>query len=422
MRAARGLALISAALAFGACKGKGTPAGEGGEAAAGSAASGKRSKPAGDWRPSCQRTLAGLGEVAPEQRARAILEGCPVCDPGPLLLEREGMQRTAEYSVELDAAVQRCGGYCTKLARTDFLRMIQHQLDTKEPSARPWRQLAEACPAELGWRESSRGFTGATWFLLERTAKIAGAELAAPLAAATSASFPLPPVAPEGRGLGLPAPAGGPRALPGRLVITVLAEGAMVGRLPWARLAAAGVIVDGEYPGAAAKDGELIAALAAAEVMLQEAAVVASGSGESGAALDASSITLAAPVALPARRLVEILRQIKRPARLAVRAPTGLPEYALAMTLPPSLIAAPIAGAAELALDDTAELTAASARRAPVTLRLAAESTVAELAAALATLGAAPQVALLAPAPNPTPTPSATPPATSSATPSAAKP
>lgn len=407
-RSARGLALISAALALGACKDKD--------------ASGTRTKPAGDWRPSCERALAGLDEVAPELRAKAILEGCPVCDPGPLLLEREGLKRTAEYTPELDAAVQRCGGYCTKLARTDFLRMIQHQLDTKEPSARPWRQLAEACPAELGWRDASRGFAGATWFLLERTAKIAGAELAAPMAAAANASFPLPPVAPEGRGVGLPSPASGARALPGRLVLTVLAEGAMVGRLPWARLAAAGVIVDGDYPGAAAKDDELVAALAAAEVTLQEAAVVASGVGGAAgaAALDASSITLAAPVALPARRLVEILRQIKRPARLAVRAPTGLPEYALAMTLPPSLVAAPIAGAAELALDDTAALTAASGKSAPITLRLAAESTVDELAAALATLGAAPTVALLTPAPNPTPTPP--PPSPSPAAPSAAKP
>lgn len=391
LRSARAvLALASAALALGACKGKPT-------------------KPAGDWRPSCERTLAGLAKVAPELRAKAILEGCPVCDPGPLLLEREGLKRTAEYTVELDAAVQACGGYCTKLARTDFLRMIQHQLDTKEPSARPWRQLAEACPAELGWRENSRGFTGATWFLLERTAKLAGAELAAQLAAAGEhASFPLPPVAPEGRGLGLPAPPSGPRALPGRLVITALAEGAMVGRLPWARLAAAGVIVDGEYPGATAKDGELVAALAAAEVALQEAAVVASGGA--GAAFDASSITLAAPVALPARRLVEILRQIKRPARLAVRAPTGLPEYALAMTLPPALVAEPIAGAAELSISDLAALTAAAGQSAPLTLRLAAETTVDELATALAKLGAAPdgarKVALLAPAPNPTPTPS----------------
>jgi hypothetical protein len=364
--------LVALALALGACKGERQAEPSGGSPETGdgeAAAPGERTaKAVGDWKPSCEKTLAGLAALAPERRAEAILAGCPVCETAPILLPREGMKRTATYLSELDAAVQSCGGFCGKLARTDFLRLMQHQLDAREPSARPWRKLAEACPAELGWRDNSRGFVGATWFLLERVARTAGPELAAQLAAA-KAPIPLPAVAAEGKGLALPAPAGGARVVPGRLVVTVLAEGVMVGRLPWARLAAAGVIVDGDYPGPTMKDDEGVAALAAAEVALQEAAVVVVEAA-------GAPVTILAPRALPARRVAEVLRRLGRPARLAVQAPTKLPEYELVMALPATLAATPAEGAAQ-----------------PLTV--GAEATVDELAAQLAKLAAVPAVALV---------------------------
>ncbi len=358
------------------------------------------------WAASCDAALRKLPALEPQQRVAAIVAGCPVCEMAPILVERRDLKRSATYLQELDAAVQSCGGFCQKLARTDFLRLVQHQSDARAVSAKPWRQLAEQCQLELGWRPESRGFLGATWFLLERIAAAAGPRLGEAFGLAEGAPFPLPAVAAEGRGLGLPdAPAAARLVQPGRLVVSALAEGAMVGRLPWAKLTSGGVQVDGDYPGPRA--AELGAALRAAEAALAVAPIAPeppsakSAAAASSAAPATAPVTLIAPLGLPALRLAEVVRQLGRPARLAVLPASSLPEYQPPMALPALLIASPAAGATRLALADSAALSAWSSaalagKAAPIALAVGAEATVEELAAALAALHAAPSIALVA--------------------------
>lgn len=370
--------------------------------------------PAVAWTASCGPALQGLANVPAAQRVAAVLAACPVCAAGPLLRDRRGLQRTPTYLTEVGAAMEACGGFCNRLAGNDFLRGLQHQADEDEVSSRPWRALAEACPVELGERESSRNFIGATWFLLERIAIAAGRELAAPLAAA--APFPLPAVSERGRGLLLPPapvppPSGGRvvLVLPGRLAVTVLGEITLVGRLPWGRLTAAGVEVDGDYPGERAEeqpdgktDGKpdgLTAALAAQQLL----------ASLRGGPADDAPVTLLAPLGLPAQRVADVLRRLDRPARLAVLPASTLPEYEPPMALPPKLHRPDgEATDAQLALGDEEGLAAAAKLLAGDKLTLVAgkDDTVAQLALALAHLPGGVAVQLVAAPPvatNPPP-------------------
>lgn len=395
--------------------------------------------------PACASALSSLVQTAPEQRAARLLTACQPCGAEPILIERRGLRRTTTYFAQLDAAIAACGGFCTKAARTDFLRSVQAQLDDGEPSARPWRALAEACPAELGWRDASRGFVGATWFVLERVALAAGRELPGPLAAAKGAPFPLPAVAAEGRGLQLPSIASVPFALqvPGRIAVTVLAAEVMVGRLPWATMTAAGVQVDGQYPGVPAT--RLPNAIAAAEAAMIAGTMVPSEPPASPPAAAPSSgpprtapvsapssmdppsptatredlgspplpgaspsppppavISIAAPHGLPARRVAEVIAELARPARLLVLPASTLPEYQPPMVLPPVLIKTPPSGAPQISISDAAAV-AATAKQLDdhqvwgVALALEEDSTVEQLAAALAQLHSAVGVALVVP-------------------------
>jgi hypothetical protein len=379
------LAMMTAAVG---CRGEGDKAGARRAAAA--------------WQATCGPALARLRSLPPEQRAGAVLDACPVCELGPIRIDRRGLKRGPTYLPELEAAMHSCGGFCSQVARKDFMRGIHHQADEGRSSPRPWRKLAEDCPVELGARDDSRNFVGATWFLLERIARAAGRELPAQLGEA--APFPLPAVAEGGRGPllpSVPAALAAPLVVPGRLAVTVLAEQAMVGRLPWARLAAAGIAVDGDYPGQRAD--QLAPALAEARRLL--------ASLPDGPAADLP-ITLAAPAGLPARRLAEVLGQLGAPARLAVAPDSALPEYAPPMALPQRLVGGEAAAAAPAASsavtlvvgDSTAAATAAATlATAAVQLQLGADTTVAQVVELLARLPAGVVVRLAAPPPGSAP-------------------
>lgn len=461
-----------------ACKDRSAPPAASAGDAAPAVASGDGARPLSA---ACASALSGLGILAAGDRVAELVRACAPCDTAPILLERRGMKRTISYLADLDAAVAACGGFCTKRARTEFGRHVQAQLDSGEPSARPWRELAAACPEALGWREDSRGYLGATWFLLERIARAAEREQPGPRSVAEKAPFPLPAVASEGRGLELPSAPSAREAmkLPGRLVITVLAADVLVGRLPWAALSRSGVAVDGAYPGVslAQSQGTLRGALETAEAQLASAPIApqlqalpsaappvvspatsasapartsagrspstpagpspstpAGPSGSASATPSATSSTtsstasstssstasgappsatvedpshlaappashgavelplpsLAAPYGLPARRLVEVLTQLGRPARLLVQPPSPLPEYAPPQALAPILTTAGLANARPLALADTAALDAIAADpqgpAVPLVLQLGAETTVEEVALAAAKL------------------------------------
>jgi hypothetical protein len=366
----------------------------------------------------CGGVLSSLGTVSPERRVARLLEACQPCQVGPLLVDRRGMKRTLTYMAELDSGVQACGGFCTQQARTDFLRALQAQLDDGEPSARPWRELAQACPAELGWREETRGFVGASWFLLERLARAAGGEMGGRLATATTAPFPLPAVAAEGRGLELPSVpfAQVPLLVPGRLVITVLAADLMVGRMPWGAVTATGVVVDGEYPGLRAD--KLPEAIAVAEAVLTTARVAPQASATAPSAMVAAPgataaagaapsrpppvpvLSIAAPRELPAARVAQLLGQLGRPARLLVEPASSLPEYQPPMALPPVLLHTAPNDLLRVSIADAAAMTAAVQQLRDrkvfvVTLLLEADTTVEQLAAALTQLHTASSIALV---------------------------
>lgn len=445
-----------------ACKARSAPPAASAGDAAPAVASGDGARPLSA---ACASALSGLGVLAAGDRVAELVRACAPCDTAPILLERRGMKRTISYLADLNAAVAACGGFCTKRARTEFGRHVQAQLDSGEPSARPWRELAAACPEALGWREDSRGYVGATWFLLERIAQAAEREQPGPRSVAEKAPFPLPAVASEGRGLELPSAPSAREAmkLPGRLVITVLAADVLVGRLPWAALSRSGVAVDGAYPGVslAQSQGTLRGALETAEAQLASAPIApqlqalpsaappvvspATSAGASagtsagpspspspGASAKPSTTTsttstttsttasgappsatvedlphlaappashgavevplpsLAAPYGLPARRLVEVLTQLGRPARLLVQPPSPLPEYAPPQALAPILTTVGLANARPLALADTAALDDAAADpqgpAVPLVLQLGAETTVEEVALAVAKL------------------------------------
>ncbi|MBK7536525.1 MAG: hypothetical protein IPI49_14375 [Myxococcales bacterium] len=270
----------------------------------------------GAWAAACGAALRSLGELAPQDRPARLLRECAACDLGRLAAARFDGSHAASWLAELDDAIESCGGYCTPAARKDFLQRARHQLDLGEHSARPWRSLGQACPVALGVRPDTRAYLGATWFALHRVAQ----DMARSSPSATDperwahATFPLPALAPEGQGLQLPTisadvdrtPRAPRLALPSRLAVTVLADRELVTRLPWARMADGGIDVDGAYPGAPASD--LAAAVAHASL--------------------AEPVTLLAPSALLASRLLDVLTRMDRPARLAVEGPTLVADYA----------------------------------------------------------------------------------------------
>ncbi|MEZ4363332.1 MAG: hypothetical protein R3B48_24365 [Kofleriaceae bacterium] len=354
--------------------------------------------PPPSWRITCPAALATLSSRPTHERAAAILRACEACPLRPLLRDRVVAARTAGWVAEIDAAIEACSGYCSPQARQQFLRHLQHQRDTEEPSATPWRELGAACPAELGWTPETQGFLGATWFALEHVARRVGRELPAALGAPV-APFPLPAVAAQGRGVELPEVSAPALATPGRLAITLLASQVMIGRLPWARLTEAGLQVDGDYPGSPAP--QLAEAVTAAAAKLTAAAL------QPEPASDDAPVTVLTPRGLPAARLAELLRGLDRPAQLAVAMPAALPEYALPRVLPARLHATPRDGAPRLqvaagaasagaAAASAAADDAALANATELTIVASAGSTCQDVAAAIARRPRASSIAVIA--------------------------
>lgn len=353
---------------------------------------------AGAWAAQCAAAAADLDQLQPHERAAHLLRSCPVCDVGRIAAARFDGSHADTWLTELDAAIERCGGYCTPVARTEFLRYSKRQLELAEHSARPWRKLAEACPGRFGVRPETRAFLGATWFALARIVDGMTARMPAAARAGlwTSATFPLPAQPPEGKGLDLPRvavapalgggaassprsaapapPAGAANAetdnppvvaatdllVPDRLAVSILADRELVTRLPWATLTGGRIEVDGMYPGDQVPD--LAAAVAAATTD--------------------HPVSVLAPRLLPAARLVEALGELARPARLLVAAPSSLADLEPPYALRPRLTVTRAANDTLLTLP----LTATPPAKPPLSLAIAPDTTIEELVAALAAL------------------------------------
>lgn len=353
------LALLVAAL--GSCDGgkksrfAEPPAPPGGNAAAGD----------GAWAARCAAAITELDELAAHERPAALLRACPVCEVEAVAARP--FDGSPSWLEQLDFAITSCGGYCKPTARKDFLQYIKHDLDSGSVGARAWRELGEACPAELGVRPETRAYVGATWFALERVARGMAQRLpdAARSGLWAQATFPLPALPPEGNGLELaPVPAGSAVVPPGRFAVTVLAKETLVARLPWAKLAAGRIEIDGFYPG---------------EPVTDLTALNAEATEENPAALFA-------PRGLPAAYVVYALSSLDRPVRLAVATTPLLVDYAPPMVLPVLLNVRSAADATVVRL--TPPLDALVLPPGPLILPIEPTTTVEELVAVLVRAGA----------------------------------
>lgn len=215
-----------------------------------------------DWA-RCEQALRSAPTLEPNARLAALLDGCQVCgDWTPLLAWNTPQERGGPTREQIDAAMARCHGYCSHDARQKFLGTLDEARGTT--SRAPWRWLGEVCKAEVSAVPDTR-YMSAPYFALDRIARAVAARGGQDAALLAAVELPLPARSISGGGVELPA-AGGPVDPAPRVHVTVLGDGAHVGKLPVAHLGAAGVTVDSgaaPYPGPAVAPGDLARAIAA---------------------------------------------------------------------------------------------------------------------------------------------------------------
>lgn len=353
--------LVAAAAALAACKSKEPPQAAAPPAGSALAAAPDAGGPAADWAARCEAALAGAPEVKPARRVQAILDGCRPCgDWTPLLrwgvLAADGGPKAAE----IEAAMEACRAFCKPEARAVFLRTLDAARGKHAP--KPWRELGEACGAEVSAKPDGR-YLSAPYFALDRIARAAAAHpKLAPLLAAIE--LPLPPVSVTGGAFVLPAaPAIVPDA--GAAHVSVTTTELTVGALPRARLGPAGVTIEaGEapYPGAAVTPRTLAAAL------------------DKLAPDPRTRIAMIAPKGMAAQRLIEVVAAAGAHELVLAAAAPGGPEgwtlpgvVPVALSAPGSGPAAP--GGLPLALGESPDAAVRAIKDAPAA-QLAAPPTI----------------------------------------------
>ncbi|HSD90563.1 MAG TPA: hypothetical protein VLB44_23720 [Kofleriaceae bacterium] len=267
-------------LALAACKGKEPPKHD---------ETGSAAPVPVDWK-ACDAALKSAASAPLDARPQIVIDGCKVCgDWKPLLSWATRPEDGGPKRPDIDAAMQRCG-YCDGNAKQRFLGTLDNARGTE--SRAPWRQLGDICKDKVSAVPDGR-FVSAPYYALDRIARQAaarGGETAHLLAAL---ELPLPAMSVAGTGVVLPELDGGVSPKIGTLAITVLGDSVFVGRLPRAKLGAVGVTVDlgpDGYPGAQVKLADLGAALG-----------VLVGKDQT------TTVTLLAPHAMPAEKLVPII-------------------------------------------------------------------------------------------------------------------
>lgn len=220
-----------------------------------------------------------------DARPKIVLDGCPVCgDWTPILTWNVDPASGGPRSEKIEAAMVDCSAFCTGDSKMKFIAAVDkargRSVDT------PWRQLADACKEKVNASSDTR-FMSAPFFALDRVARhVAGFDRGSLKDKLAALELPLPPLTVSGAGVALPELDGvSPRA--GDTQVTVLADQIYVGTLPRAKLTAAGVAVD---LGKAGYPGELVTLDALP-----------------GKLAGAKSITLLAPQAMKADKLVDII-------------------------------------------------------------------------------------------------------------------
>jgi hypothetical protein len=320
--------LLAVVAALAACKSKEPPPTAAPPTGSAPAAAATAAAPAADWAARCEAALAGAPQVKPVRRVQAILDGCRPCgDWTPLLrwgvLAADGGPKAAE----IEAAMEACRAYCKPEAKALFLGTLDAARGKHAP--KPWRELGEACGAEVSARPDGR-YMSAPYFALDRIARAAAAHpRLGPLLAAIE--LPLPPLSVTGGAFVLPpAPAIVPDA--GAAHVSVTTTEITVGELPRARLGPAGVTIHaGEalYPGAAVTPKTLAAAL------------------DKLSPDPAARIAMLAPKGMAARRLIEVVAAAgAHELVLAAAAPGGPEGWSLPGVVPVALSAAAPSAAA----------------------------------------------------------------------------
>ena len=318
-----------------------------------------------DWTSACAGALAA--KQTPVRKLTAIIASCRPCgDWAPLLAWSTPVAAGGPPEQAILDMMDRCRAYCSNDAKMQFANALP---DARERGGnRPWRVLGDKCKSAVSAVPDER-FMSAPYFALDRIARAAAADpKLAPLLA--TLELPLPAVSLSGVGFELPE-AAVMKPDPPRVHVTVTQGELRVGRLPVARLGKDGVHVDhgpAPYPGELVPPAELAKRLDA---------------------LDAARVLVIAPSALPAARLVDVVRAAgARELVLAVAARGAPPGWALPGIVPVTLAAG--SGKAQYTVDDrvdaTIEKLAASRPGASVAVTIAASARTADLAKLLGAL------------------------------------
>ena len=318
-----------------------------------------------DWTTACASALAA--KQTPVRKLTAIIESCRPCgDWAPLLAWSTPAAAGGPSEQAILDAMERCHAYCSADAKMQFTTALP---DARENgSNRPWRVLGDKCKAAVSAVPDER-FMSAPFFALDRIARAAAADpKLAPLLA--TLELPLPAVSISGVGFELPA-AAVMKPEPPRVQVTVSQRELRVGLLPIAKLGKDGVQVD---LGATAYPGDLVPAAKLRGAL---------------DALGGQRVLVIAPSALPAVRLVEVVRAAgTRELVLAVAARGAPPGWSLPGIVPVTLAAG--SGKAQYTVDDRVDATIETLKTArpaaDVTVTIAPAAKVADLAKLLGAL------------------------------------
>lgn len=260
----------------------------------------------------CRAALVRVAGLPPPERTAALVRGCPVCGQSfePLIPAAAGHPDL----LQIDQLVAACAPGCSKRA-LDRWRQLLADVVPDQGVLRPWRALAEDCPAALPTDDATVRYASAPVFALATIGQRLEAARAAlpPTDQAAldreraAIAIPLPPWTVASTGL--IAPPGRTRAaLPWRHV-TITDKQLLVGRLAIGRLDG-GWRVDASgppYPGQPAS-ADLARDLAAL--------------GPRPAGADTDLVLVIAPIAAPATRVLDGLRALgDQPAAIAVAVP-----------------------------------------------------------------------------------------------------
>lgn len=321
---------------------------------------------AADWTTACAEALTA--KQTPVRRLSLVIAGCQPCGDWATLVDwNTPMPEGGPPEAKIEAMMVECKAYCSNDSKMQFMAALP---DARGKSTnKPWRVLGEKCGEKVSAVPDTR-FMSAPYFALDRIARAASEHpKLAPLVAGLE--LPLPPVSITGVGFELPVAAVMKPEVP-RWQVTVTPAELRVGTMPIAKLGPGGVTVElgtTPYPGKLVDIAQLVTELPAERILL------------------------IAPSAVPASRLVDVVKVLHgREVVLAVAAAGAPPGWAMPGIVPVRLDATPNAGRFEWKLDAEVEAAIADLKQRPAEafveprITIAKTATVAHLAKLLGAL------------------------------------